>query len=97
VDEDGVSRFRSKVDAFKKAQGKNPGATREKVSGFLLFVGSEPSIVEVGEDRDSAIAHAVSLLKEQDTVVFLGKAISKIGQSIITKDQLLLTRKNIDV
>ena len=97
MDGGGVTRFKSKIEAFKTAQNKNPDSEREKLSGFLLFVGSEPRIIEAGDDRDSAVSHAVSVLKEQDTVIFLGKVVSKIGQAVITKDQLLLTRKNIDI
>ena len=89
-----VHRFRHKIDAFKKAQELNPKADREKTSGFVLFIGSSPQIVEAGEDRENAIRQAVNLLNEQDTVIFLGKTVSRIGQSVITKDQLLLTRSD---
>lgn len=89
-----MERFRHKVDAFKKAQKENPTADRQKTSGFLLFVGSGPLIIEAGEDRDVAVQQAVDLLNEQDTVVFIGKAVSRIGSYVITKDQLILTRKS---
>lgn len=86
-------RFKHKVEAFKEAQSRDPSALREKVSGFILFVGSNPLILEESVDREHAVSHASSILNEQDTVVFVGKLISKIGDCLITKDQLLLTRK----
>ena len=60
----------------------------------MLLVGSGPSVVEAGEDRDKAIEKAVSILNESDTIVFLSKVQSKIGQALVTKDQLILTRKS---
>jgi UDP-N-acetylmuramyl tripeptide synthase len=50
--------------------------------------------VEAGDDREKAIEKAVSILNEQDTIVFLAKTVANIGQIKITKDQLILTRKS---
>lgn len=88
-----MERFRHKVDAFKRAQSLNPSADRQKTSGFLLLVGSGPRIIEAGDDREHAIEKAVEIINEQDTVVFLCKAVFDIGQSKITKDQLIFTRE----
>lgn len=57
------------------------------------MVGSGPTLVEAGTDRELAVEKAVEILNESDTVVFLGKVQSKIGQALVTKDQLVLTRK----
>lgn len=82
------------MEAFRKAQELCPDADREKASGFMLLVGSGPSVIEAGEDRDLAIEKAVEILNERDTVVFLSKAQTRIGQALVTKDQLILTRKS---
>jgi UDP-N-acetylmuramyl tripeptide synthase len=50
--------------------------------------------VDAGEDRELAIEKAVELLNEQDTVIFLSKAVYHIGQTLVTKDQLIFTRKS---
>ena len=93
ISPEGVQRFKHKMDAFKTAQRRNPLSVREKLAGFVLFVGNNPRILDEFTDREHAVASATSILNEQDTVIFLGKIISKIGDCIITKDQLLLTRK----
>jgi UDP-N-acetylmuramyl tripeptide synthase len=50
-------------------------------------------VVDAGTDRERAIEQAVQLLNEQDTIVFLAKAVANIGNVVVTKDQLILTRK----
>lgn len=50
-------------------------------------------MVDAGSDREKAIEKAVELLNEQDTIVFLSKMVANIGESVVTKDQLILTRK----
>ncbi|KKM86332.1 hypothetical protein LCGC14_1280010 [marine sediment metagenome] len=50
-------------------------------------------MLDAGYDREKAIEKAVDLLNEQDTIVFLAKMVANIGGSIVTKDQLILTRK----
>lgn len=82
------------MDAFKTAQALEPSAEREKVEGFVLFVGTDPEVVEVGSDREVAVEKAVEILKEDDTVIFLAKLQSKFGEVFVTKDQLILTRKS---
>jgi hypothetical protein len=82
------------MDAFKTAQALEPSAEREKVEGFVLFVGTGPDVIEVGSDREVAVEKAVEILKEDDTVIFLAKLQSKFGEVFITKDQLILTRKS---
>jgi len=69
-------------------------ADRKKASGFLLLVGSGPTIVDAGDDRERAVEQAVELLNRQDTIVFLSKAVASIGEFKITKDQLIFTRKS---
>jgi hypothetical protein len=81
------------MDAFKTAQALEPSAEREKVEGFVLFVGTDPDVVEVGSDREVAVEKAVEILKEDDTVIFLAKLQSKFGTTFVTKDQLIFTRK----
>jgi len=49
--------------------------------------------VDAGADREKAIEKAVDLLNDQDTIVFLSKMVANIGGSVVTKDQLILTRK----
>jgi len=88
-----VERFQHKIDAFKKAQDMNPQADRTKASGFLLLVGSGPAIVDAGVDRDRAVEKAVAILNEQDTIVFLAKMVASVGDTVVTRDQLILTRK----
>jgi len=75
------------------AQGKNPGVEREKVVGFVLLLGAGQELIEAGEDREIAINKAVKVLEERDTVVVVSKLQSKFGDSFVTKDQLILTRK----
>ena len=82
------------MDAFKTAQALEPSAEREKVGGFVLFVGSSPEVIEVGFDREVAVERAVEILNENETVVFLSKLQSKFGDVFVTKDQLILTRGN---
>lgn len=82
------------MEAFKTAQTLEPTAEREKVSGFVLFVGTGPTIISVGEDREAAVERAVEILNQNDTVVFLSKLQSKFGNTFVTKDQLILTRKS---
>ena len=86
-------RFKHKIDAFKKAQDFFPGANREKINGFVLLVGSGPQVIEAGQDREKAIAKAISIIEENDTLVFVSKLQSKIGKNLVTKDQLILSRK----
>jgi UDP-N-acetylmuramyl tripeptide synthase len=50
-------------------------------------------VVDAGDDREQAIEKAVDILNEQDTIVFLAKMVANVGDSVITKDQLILTRK----
>ena len=88
-----VFRFKHKVEAFKKAQNLFPDEGREKVSGFVLLVGSGPQVVEAGQDREKAIAKAINILEENDTLVFVSKLQSRVGSSFVTKDQLILSRK----
>lgn len=75
------------------AQAKNPGIEREKVTGFVLFRGSDSELIEAGFDREVAINKAVRILEEQDTVVIVSKLQSKFGDTFVTKDQLILTRR----
>ncbi|KKL00326.1 hypothetical protein LCGC14_2628810 [marine sediment metagenome] len=75
------------------AQGKNPGIEREKMTGFVLLIGAGPEVIEAGDDREVAINKAIKILEEQDTVVIVSKLQSKFGNSFVTKDQLILTRK----
>ncbi len=82
------------MDAFKTAQALEPSAEREKVGGFVLFVGSGPEVIEVGLDREVAVERAVEILNENETIVFLSKLQSKFGDVFVTKDQLVLTRGN---
>jgi hypothetical protein len=81
------------MDAFKKAKELAGAVEREKISGFVLLVGSRPQVLEVGEDRDVAVQKAMSILEESDTVIFVSKLQAKIGQNLIVKDQLFFTRK----
>jgi len=81
------------VEAFKMAQGRNPGIEREKMTGFVLLIGAGPELIEAGEDREVAIEKAIKVLEEQDTVVIVSKLQSKFGNSFVTKDQLILTRR----
>ncbi len=80
------------MDAFKTAQALEPSAEREKVGGFVLFVGAGPDIVDAGTDREAAVEKAVEILKQNDTVIFLSKLQSKFGDIFVTKDQLMLHR-----
>ncbi len=80
------------MDAFKTAQALEPSAEREKLGGFVLFVGAGPDIIEAGTDREAAIEKAVEILNENDTVIFLSKLQSKFGEILVTKDQLLFHR-----
>jgi len=57
-------------------------------------VGAGPSIIEAGADREIAVEKAVQILEENDTVVFVSKLQSKFGETLVTKDQLILTRKS---
>ncbi len=75
------------------AQGKNPGIEREKMYGFVLLIGAGPELIEAGEDREVAIDKAIKVLEEQDTVVIVSKLQSKFGNTFVTKDQLLITRR----
>ncbi len=81
------------MDAFKLAQEKNPNVTREKVTGFVLLLGSGPELISAGEDREVAIDKAISILEERDTVIIVSKLQSKFGNTFVTKDQLILTRR----
>jgi F420-0:gamma-glutamyl ligase len=72
----------------------NPQAARQKASGFLLFVGPGPTVIDAGDDRERAIAQAVDLLNVQDNIVFLSKMVANVGGIVVTKDQLILTRKH---
>ena len=72
----------------------SPQAEREKVVGFVLLVGAGPTVIDAGEDRESAVEKAVEILEEKDTVVFVSKLQSRFGEVLVTKDQLLLTRKS---
>ena len=65
------------MDAFKTAQALEPSAEREKVGGFVLFVGSGPEVIEVGLDREVAVERAVEILNENETVVFLLSQLSR--------------------
>lgn len=87
-------RYKHKAEAFKTAKALEPSATREKVEGFVLFVGSDPQVILAGLDREKAIDQAKDVLNEHDTVVFLSKLQSKFGEIHVTKDQLILTRKS---
>lgn len=80
------------MDAFKTAQTLEPSSQREKVEGFVLFVGTGPDILMVGNDREVAIEKAIDILKENATVVFLAKLQSQFGEVYVTKDQLMLHR-----
>jgi len=64
------------------------------VGGFILLVGSGQTVIETGEDREFAIEKAVEILEENDTVVFVSKLQAKFGEVLVTKDQLMLTRKS---
>ncbi len=75
------------------AQVKNPGIEREKVTGFVLLRGPVPELIEAGFDREAAIDKAVRILEEQDTVVIVSKLQSKFGDTFVTKDQLIFTRR----
>lgn len=75
------------------AQEENPGVEREKVSGFVLMMGAGPELIEAGDDREIAVDKAVKILEERDTVVFVSKLQSKFGNTFVTKDQLILTRR----
>jgi len=75
------------------AQGKNPGIEREKMAGFVLLLGAGQEVIEAGEDREIAVDKAIKILEEQDTVVVVSKLQSKFGNSFVTKDQLILTRR----
>lgn len=57
-------------------------------------MGSVPNVVSVGDDREHAVEKAIKLLEEKDTIIILSKLQSRIGENYITKDQLMLTRKN---
>jgi hypothetical protein len=81
------------MDAFRLAQGLDPNADREKVSGFLLLIGSGPTVVAAGEDRDRAVEKAAQILQEKDTIIVVSKIQSRFGNIFVTKDQLILTRK----
>lgn len=81
------------MEAFKTAQALAPAAAREKISGFVLLVGPGPEIIMAGEDREAAVKKAVEILNQNDTVVFLSKLQSKFGDILVTKDQLIFTRK----
>jgi UDP-N-acetylmuramyl tripeptide synthase len=81
------------MEAFKTAQSLEPFAEREKISGFILLVGAGPEIIPAGEDREAAIEQAVELINQRDTVVFLSKLQSRFGKTLVTKDQLIFTRK----
>ena len=81
------------MNAFKTAQALEPFANREKMEGFVLFVGAGPDIVAAGIDREAAIEKAVELIEENDTVVFLSKLQSKFGEVFVTKDQLMFSRE----
>lgn len=82
------------MDAFKTAQALEPSADREKVEGFILFVGTGPDVIEAGTDREVAVEKAVEILNETNTIVFLSKLQSKFGDVFVTKDQLVLTRNS---
>lgn len=71
-----------------------PSAEREKLEGFILFVGTGPEVLSAGTDREAAIEKAVEILKENDTIVFLSKLQSRFGEVYVTKDQLILHREN---
>jgi hypothetical protein len=75
------------------AQGKNPDIEREKVTGFVLLIGASPEFIDAGLDREVAVNKAIKILEEQDTVVVVSKLQSKFGNSFVTKDQLILTRR----
>ncbi len=75
------------------AQGKNPGIEREKMAGFVLMIGAGPELIEAGEDREIAIDKAIKVLEEQDTVVIVSKLQSKFGNTFVTKDQLIFSRR----
>ena len=81
------------MEAFKMAQGKNPGVDREKASGFVLLSGAGPELIEAGPDREIAVEKAVKILEGRDTVVIVSKLQSKFGNTFVTKDQLILTRR----
>ena len=81
------------MEAFKTAQALEPTAEREKLSGFVLLVGTGPETVEAGDDREAAIEKAVTILNENDTVVYLSKLQFRFGDVYVTKDQLVLTRR----
>lgn len=89
---EGVERFKHKIEALKKARALNPDHTRQKLSEFILIIGSKPKVLRVGQDRELALQKALSILNVEDTVVFLSKAVASIGDFLITKDQLVLTR-----
>jgi F420-0:gamma-glutamyl ligase len=63
------------------------------VTGFVLLLGAGPELIEAGEDREIAVDNAVKILEERDTVVIVSKLQSKFGDTFVTKDQLILTRR----
>ena len=75
------------------AQGRNPGIEREKMTGFVLLVGAVPEFIEAGLDREVAVNKAIKILEGRDTVVIVSKLQSKFGNTFVTKDQLILTRR----
>ncbi len=81
------------MSAFKTAQALEPSANREKIEGFVLFVGAGPDIIAAGIDREAAIEKAVKIVEENDTIVFLSKLQSKFGEVFVTKDQLVFSRE----
>jgi hypothetical protein len=81
------------MSAFRTAQALEPSANREKVEGFVLFVGAGPDIIAAGIDREAAIDQAVEIIEENDTIVFLSKLQSKFGEVFVTKDQLVFSRE----
>ena len=87
-------RFKNRADAFKALSRLDAGGEREKVSGFVLLVGSGSQVLSAGEDRELAVERAVKILEEKDTVVFLSKLQFKVGEgTAVAKDQLVLSRK----
>lgn len=59
----------------------------------MLLVGAGPTVVNTGEDREFAVKKAIEIVEEKDTIVFVSKMQSKFGKFYITKDQLVLSRK----
>jgi len=76
------------------AKELQPTAEREKEEGFILLVGPLPQIIEGVGDRDRAMKTAVKILEENDTVVFVSKVLSRIGNARVLKNQLIFARKN---